>query len=522
MANRYTRFILKNNPNSAAPFSGATLLAGEPIVNTAAGIMMFSGVTTGTNDWVPAGPNGNANFFEVGSNLYNLKIRNQITEYSGLTDLNGLFLSGTSNGFVLAPISSIEGVDTYLTGGTYSAEASTLTLELNDGTDVIVTGVTNGKLDTVLLDSYNGTRLKPIDTSLNGFHISKSINGNIGYSVFNTDDSGNGAQANFTAKGSGALYTNNTGISHFGANYFIPYLRGNGILYSDKQLFVAATNNNNIDFRTGSDLGSATSKFNINSGGTLTIGVKPTVDNTVIDLLGRKSDGTVVVVEGSGLTDTYVTGFTYSPTNNTLTIKQNEGQSDLNVQISSMSGLSLTNLTEGRVVYVGADGLLTDKIGFTYDSNTNTLSVPNDGAVNVGTGGLSVLGDAVIQGSLQVFGPSVSAFTSQLYVEDDNITLNYNPTGNTTTTSIGSGWMIQDGNGINGGNVNLNINRLDTLTGITSTQIPNISEYTSSTGYANRGWVTQLNDIVIRSTNISTPNGVRVLAEFDILDGGQY
>jgi hypothetical protein len=30
------------------------------------------------------------------------------------------------------------------------------------------------------------------------------------------------------------------------------------------------------------------------------------------------------------------------------------------------------------------------------------------------------------------------------------------------------------------------------------------------------------NDIVIRSTNINTPNGVRLLAEFDVLDGGVY
>jgi hypothetical protein len=29
--------------------------------------------------------------FEVGSNLYNLKIRNQISSYSGLTNLSGKF-----------------------------------------------------------------------------------------------------------------------------------------------------------------------------------------------------------------------------------------------------------------------------------------------------------------------------------------------------------------------------------------------------------------------------------------------
>ena len=70
--------------------------------------------------------------------------------------------------------------------------------------------------------------------------------------------------------------------------------------------------------------------------------------------------------------------------------------------------------------------------------------------------------------------------------------------------------------------MNLDIRRMDTLTGLTATDIPDVTEYVASTGYENRGWVTQLNDIVIRSSNITTPNGVRVLAEFDVLDGGTF
>ena len=70
--------------------------------------------------------------------------------------------------------------------------------------------------------------------------------------------------------------------------------------------------------------------------------------------------------------DTFVTGFTYSPTTNTFTIKQNQGQSDLPVQFNTVSGLTLSNLTSGRVPYVGTGGLLTDEAGFTYDSGTNT------------------------------------------------------------------------------------------------------------------------------------------------------
>jgi hypothetical protein len=55
------------------------------------------------------------------------------------------------------------------------------------------------------------------------------------------------------------------------------------------------------------------------------------------------------------------------------------------------------------------------------------------GGLTIGTGGsagISGTGDLVVNGNLTVFGGSISAFTSQLYVEDNNITLNYNPTGN--------------------------------------------------------------------------------------------
>jgi hypothetical protein len=234
-------------------------------------------------------------------------------------------------------------------------------------------------------------------------------------------------------------------------------------------------------------------------------------------------------VTGLTSTDTFVTGFTYSPTTNTITLSQNQGQPNQTIQINTVSGLTVSDLTANRLVYTTTSGKLITGTA-TFDGTNMVL--PTAGSLSVGTGGLIVgsggsagvagTGDVVINGSLTVFGPSVSAFTSQLYVEDNNITLNYNPTGNTTATSIGAGWTLQDGNGINGGNVNLDIRAMNTFTGLTSTQVPSITEYTGPTGFANRAWVTQLNDVVIRSTSVTTPNGVRVLAEFDVLDGGTY
>ena len=233
----------------------------------------------------------------------------------------------------------------------------------------------------------------------------------------------------------------------------------------------------------------------------------------------------------SGITgvDTFVTGFTYSPTTNTITLAQNIGQPNRTVTISTVSGLTVSDLTANRLVYTTTSGKL---ITGTATFDGTNMALPTAGSLSVGTGGLVVgsggspsvagSGDVIINGNLTVFGAAISAFTSQLYVEDNNITLNYNPTGNTTATSIGAGWTLQDGNGVNGGNVNLDIRAMNTFTGLTSTQIPSITEYVGSTGFANRAWVTQLNDVVIRSNNVTTPNGVRVLAEFDILDGGSY
>jgi hypothetical protein len=247
-------------------------------------------------------------------------------------------------------------------------------------------------------------------------------------------------------------------------------------------------------YTTGATYNAGTATFTNNTGGTYTL-------------------------TGINSTDTYVTGLTYNSASNLITLSQNQGQVDKTINITVMSGLTLSNLTAGRVPYVGTGGLLTDEAGFTYDAGTNTFSVPSDGTVNVGTGGLNVAGDAVIQGSLTVFGPSVSAFTSQLYVEDDNIILNYNPTGNTIATSVGAGWTIQDGSGIANTATTLNIG--------VSYLNPNFSpntEYTASTGNENRNFYSPIGDIVIRNTNgdSNAPNGVRVLADGDTLDGGFY
>jgi len=340
---RQTTHILKNSDIVNRPLP-SSLLPGEPIVNTADGIMYFSGVTTSTQGWTPAGTGATElTFFEVGSNLYDLQLRNQITKYQGQTGagLDGKFLSGTTNGFVLANIDDIN---------TFSA---------------------------------------------------------------------------FTyANNTFSIYESNGEVNSVTVNYF-----------------------------TGLTI---TGNFNV------------TGDTTL---------------EGLTASTIYVSGFV--PT---------------------------------QVVYVGPNGQLKGENNFSYNESTDTLNVDN----------IEVSSNVVIQGDLTVLGAAISAFTSNLYVEDPNLQINYNPTGSTDLTSVNAGFTIQDGNGVSLGDVNLDIIRMQNLTGLTLTQIPVLTEYTGPTGYQNRGWITQLNDIVIRSSSVTDNgslgdiNGVRVLAEFDILDGGTY
>ena len=454
MATRNTRLLIKNSvtPSQTLPSSG--VLQGEGLVNLGDGILYFSGGTAGSPTWVQSN-NVTSGYFEVGSNLYQLKIRDKIISYSGVTNLTGKFLSGTSTGFVLADTSSIQGVDRYVTGATLTSSATT-----------------NSNQQTSTL-SYN---LTP-------------------------------AGAPFT------FVTQNTFTT--------------GGTYDNTSRLITLRRN---DGQTGFTVDLSTIDVNDTfvTGGTITY-----TGRTGTLTLRRNDDVSIPVIN---LFDTYTTGFSYS--NNTFTISDNSG-STFSQTINTVTGLTVngnltvtgstnsgsvsattynTNLGNNLVVYTNGSSQLSAESGFAYDASLDKLTVSN----------VDVSNDVVIQGNLTVFGSSISAFTSNLYVEDPNITLNYNPTGNTTTTSVNSGYVIQDGNGTNGGNVNFDIVRMQNLTGLTASQVPSVSEYTTLTGYANRGFITQLNDIVIRSTDVTDNggsgaiNGVRVLAEFDVLDGGTF
>jgi hypothetical protein len=582
MAIRNTTLITKHSDVVNRPLP-SSLLAGEAIVNTAEGILLFSGVTSSTNEWTPAGTGTTANFFEVGSNLYDLRLRNKITKYQGKSgsDLVGKFLSGTTEGFVLADITSIGGISAF----TYDSSLNRFRITQSSGThfDAFITQVSgltvNGNLNVTGTQTVNQLTIT-------------------GTSVYNVNASGTnafelvnyGTLTAFTEQNdvyvSGATYngaTDNTNVTTFNLEYAGNLTTGPHSLTGTDTFVTGGTYNNSnalITFRknNGSNFSVDLSTLDLNdthsTGGTVTNVISDNNNQQAIQIVGNenftpftitgltdtfvtggtynnntanitfnKNNGTNFNVDLSSLdlNDTFVTGITYNSSTNTITLFRNEGQPDLSASINQFSGITLNNLTAGRVVYVGTSGLLTDESGFEYNDGTNTFTVgnifvnnPSGTTANIGQGGLEIgsggstatpgIGNLVVHGDLTVFGTETIISTTDLYVEDPQIELNYNPTGDTSFTSVGAGIRIQDGGGVAGQDVKIGIGQLFNSPTYTASTVSS-GEYTGPTGFSNRGWVTQLNDIVIRNSspiNFGAPDGVRVLAEFDTLDGGLY
>ena len=192
------------------------------------------------------------------------------------------------------------------------------------------------------------------------------------------------------------------------------------------------------------------------------------------------------------------------------------GSTNLYDIFSTTSGV---NLTPSLIAYAGSSGFLTGETGFVYNDSTNVFTSPNmataiDGSLIVGSGGTVIgyggahgvagVGDLTVHGNFVIFGDTFSAHTEQMYIEDNLITLNFNPTGSTAASSLGSGFEVQDGSGIQGTDVFWDIRGTgDTL--------------------SERSFTTNLYEIRVQeSGTVNSPNGLRVLVEGDIISGGEF
>lgn len=156
-------------------------------------------------------------------------------------------------------------------------------------------------LQESLFDSYSGTRLIPTNSAVNGFGINKNINGNIGLTIKNTNTAGNSAIASIALLGDGPDYfTNGYSFIKYGANYYIPYLQNKGGIYSTGE-FTFLNVNSDIVFRTGPDIATMTQKLIIGNTGSITIGVTPSTNNSLMTVLSRDTNGEIKTRDISNL-----------------------------------------------------------------------------------------------------------------------------------------------------------------------------------------------------------------------------
>lgn len=457
-----------NQPSSALPASAAT---GEALVNTADGKLYYKGFISGTGatTYLPSLLNGA--FFEVGSHISQLSLDDKIVTYSGQSGANlvGKFLSGTSTGFVLANISSISasGPNVTLTGGTFNNNS------------LVLTNSTGGTVST-FINNFSGLTVNGIMSAatfssttffVNGVQISAA---NLSANTFTT----------------GATYNPLTGA--------LTITRNDGISVSaiGWSYVTASTLNNNV-FSSGIN-GSAptTTTINAATGGTYS--------NGTITLLGTGSVGSIT---GLVAQNTYTTAGTF--TNNNLILTNNTGGT-VTTNINNFTGLTVTGPTNiSGTTTIGASLTATNL----FTSPTGQAIIGTGGMI-IGSGGSEGIpgtGDLVVNGSITVFGQSVSAFTSHLYIEDNNIRLNYNPTGNTSTVSLGAGVQIQNGLGVAA------ITGDTVFFDIAQTGVP----ANAGDAYVKRFWETNLFNIMVGSSG-GTGTGQYVLVSSDILNGGSY
>jgi hypothetical protein len=585
MAQRNVTITLRDKQTTGGSIPG-TALMGEPFINLFDGVLKFSAVTGGSfepstqtgvfevgstlyNQKITNRLNINDNFIISGDT-------GKISTYQGTAGagLSSKFLSGTSTGFVLADISDIAAsTDSYTTGATWSPNLLTLNLNQNKpsvlvsiGTftaltagNITATGATN--LNTLFSTTVSGGTLFSGSTNVGTLFVNTisngtntTVGGSANHRTVNLVDSPSFNNVTFSGTATGgalsatsisastSIYSGGTSLETIIYNIANSTENitsiGNGL-----NTYTAGTANAptvNISAATLASL-SVSGATTLNtlfsttvSGGTLFSGAT----NVGTLFVNTISNGTNTTVGGSAnhrtvnLVDSpSVNGLTVSGTGNFTGVLQSGGTTlgnlfvndvtaGTNISISgsanhpiintiaspifaglvSATGFTDSSLTAGRVIYAGVGGRLTDEAGFTYDANADTLNTKH---ITVGAPGQSGT-SATIYGDVLIIGQAISGFTSELYIEDNNIFLNYNPTASTVATSLGAGWSIQDGDGVAAGDVFFDIRG-------------------TATGVANRSFATNLNDLRIRETGtISAPNGVRVLAELDLLDGGSY
>jgi hypothetical protein len=487
-----------------AIYTATTSAAYLPLSGGTGGEYLFTGNTTGQTifvekDIIPIVDNNSflgtisKKFKElhvtdiIASNLTGTTVR--ATTITGNTIAGNVLLSGNTNLYsIFQQIgtdanTAVQAGSNIQTGGTQMLPIVSL-VSSPSVNNILASGAS--QMNTVTVVSISG------GTVSGGTIYSGSTNLQ---STFNTLNGQLATKANL----SGATFTGQVNVTTLSAST----LKG-GIIQSGNTDLYSIFQQIGTDANTAVQAGS-----NIQTGGTQMLPVISTVASPTFNNILSSGSSQFNNTRSVTLSGGTVSGGTIYSGSTDLNVMFNQDRAQINTK-ADVSGTTFTGaiiapsitdsgLVAGRGIYAGAGGLLKSNSGFTFDETSGNLFAQN---IQIGSSSLS--GTVVIWGDVRVMGEAVSAFTSNLFVEDNNIELNFNPSASTVSTSLGAGITIQDGSGVAGTDVFLEIRGTGTTVN-------------------NRSFTTNLADIRIRETGtISNPNGVRLIAENDTLDGGSF
>lgn len=564
MAEREVRITLRDR-QTVGGLIPSNALMGEPFINLFDGVLRFSGVTGGgfeTSSQPGVFEVGSTlynqkitNRLSVNGNFIISGDTGLISTYAGASGsgLSGKFLSGTTSGFVLGNISDIAAASAGSSGDIqynngsngFGAESA---LNYNSSTDVLrvptlsATTLSAGtniysagtSLETIIYNIANSTEnitlVQPGSNIQTGGTASAPIISVVSSPSFNN--------ISFSGVATGGALSATSITASTLTNTRVLFAGPSGLISDDAGM----TYNSSTDVLTVN--GNLTTNGTQYSGGTIVDDGVFTIDAATsvqvdsvllptthlaynLGAIGQRWNRVYARSFHAGISSTeygdgYITGdsATFIFNSGNLSINGNVFPSatttydlgsssfrwnkiytkDLDVTGAlATTGITVSGLLPGSVVYAGTGGALKTEAAFAYDESIDTLVTTN---LQVGNGSLS--GNVTIFGDLTVVGSPISAFTSQLYIEDNNIILNYNPTATTQQYSLGAGLTIQDGSGIAGTDVFLDVKG-------------------SATGVQNRAFTTNLSEFILsESGTTSSPSGLYVLKMLDTLDGGNY
>ena len=123
--------------------------------------------------------------------------------------------------------------------------------------------------------------------------------------------------------------------------------------------------------------------------------------------------------------------------NKKITFRDSAGNDSSGLFYTSNTLFKLVQANSGELrLSAGFNDNANNKITFYTQGSLERMSIANDGNVSIGN-------DLTVSGNLTVSGTTTTINTTNLNVEDKNITINYS-TGDSTSTADGAGITIQD------------------------------------------------------------------------------